>query len=107
MPYMYILECADRSFYVGSTRDLDLRVAQHNFGEGAEYTFHRRPVRLVYFEEYERMDDAFLREKQVQGWGRAKRIALITGHVSALSALSKKSRFAGRDAAGEQEVAGA
>jgi putative endonuclease len=62
---------------------------------------------LVYFEEYERMDDAFLREKQVQGWGRAKRIALITGHVSALSALSKKSRFAGRDAAGEQEVAGA
>ncbi|MDZ8173136.1 GIY-YIG nuclease family protein [Microbacterium xanthum] len=92
MPYMYILECSDRSFYVGSTRDLDYRVAQHNYGEGSEYTFTRRPVRLAYFEEYERMDDAFQREKQVQGWSRAKRIALIAGDVDALPALSKKPR---------------
>nr|WP_241747772.1 GIY-YIG nuclease family protein [Microbacterium aquimaris] len=100
MPYMYILECADRSFYVGSTRDLDFRAAQHNYGEGAEYTFRRRPVRLVYFEEYERIDEAFQREKQVQGWGRAKRIALIAGDTHALRPLSKKPSRAPREESG-------
>jgi len=90
MPYMYILECSDRTTYVGSTRDLDLRIAQHNAGEGAAYTRTRRPVRLLYFEEYERMDDAFQREKQVQNWGRAKRLALARGTSERLPGLSKK-----------------
>lgn len=79
MPYMYILECADRSFYVGSTLDLERRISEHGAGEGAVYTAHRRPLRLVYCEEYARIDDAFMREKQVQNWSRSKRIALIEG----------------------------
>jgi predicted GIY-YIG superfamily endonuclease len=63
---MYILECADGSYYVGSTRDLDQRVAQHLSGLGSRYTAGRLPVELVYAEEYDRIADAFSREKQVQ-----------------------------------------
>ena len=59
-------------------------------GEGAVYTSTRLPVRLVYFEAFDRVNDAYRREKQVQGWGRSKRIALITGHLEALPPLSKK-----------------
>ena len=90
MAYMYILQCSDGSFYVGSTLDLEHRLAQHNEGEGAVYTSTRLPVQLAYFEQFDRVDDAYRREKQVQGWGRAKRIALITEHREALPALSKK-----------------
>jgi putative endonuclease len=90
MPWMYILECADGSYYVGSTRDLDRRIHQHQEGLGARYTSKRLPVRLVYGEEYERVSDAFFREKQVQGWSRAKREALINGMPELLPALAKK-----------------
>ena len=89
MAYMYILRCGDGSFYVGSTVDLERRLGQHNEGEGAAYTRRRRPVRLVYCEEFSRVDDAYLREKQVQGWSRAKRLALIEGRLRDLSALSR------------------
>lgn len=90
MPYMYILECADGSLYVGSTRNLEHRLAQHNDGEGALYTQTRLPVRLLHFEHFHRVDEAYRREKQVQGWGRAKRLALATGHLESLPALSRK-----------------
>lgn len=90
MAYMYILECADRSLYVGSTRNLDRRLAQHGEGDGAEYTRTRLPVRLLYFEQFDRVADAYRREKQVQGWGRAKRLALVKGQVEKLPGLSKK-----------------
>jgi len=89
MPYMYLLECADGSYYVGSTWDIERRLAEHGAGEGAEYTRRRRPVRLVHVEEYERISDAFAREKQVQGWGRSKRIALIEGRLADLPGLSR------------------
>lgn len=77
VPYMYILECADGTFYVGSTWDIEKRLWQHEEGFGGAYTRQRRPVRLRYFEEYERVDEAYGREKQVQGWSHAKRLALI------------------------------
>jgi putative endonuclease len=89
---MYILECSDGSLYVGSTIDLERRVAQHNSGEGAAYTRRRRPVRLLYAEEYDRVDEAFAREKQVQNWSRKKRMALIDGRFGDLQQLSKKPR---------------
>ena len=90
MPFMYILECADHSFYVGSTWDLDRRLAQHNTDDqGAAYTRRRRPVRLVYFELSDSMRDAYAREKQIQGWSRAKRIALIEGRHDDLPGLSR------------------
>ncbi|MEI7425956.1 MAG: GIY-YIG nuclease family protein [Candidatus Moraniibacteriota bacterium] len=70
---MYILECADGSYYTGSTKDLEFRLAQHQSGKGANHTKKRLPVKLVYFEEYARIDEAFYREKQVQGGRREKK----------------------------------
>lgn len=90
MPHMYILECRDGSYYVGSTRDLEQRMAQHQAGMGAEYTRHRLPVALVYAAEFDRVDEAFMLEKRVQGWSRAKRLALIEGRYADLPNLAKK-----------------
>lgn len=90
MAFVYILRCSDDSFYVGSTLDLERRLWQHQMGEGSAYTQCRLPVSVVYVEQWDRVEDAFRCEKQVQGWGRAKRLALITGHGDALPALSRK-----------------
>jgi putative endonuclease len=90
MAWMYILKCADNSYHVGSTKNLDLRLFQHNSGKGSRYTSGRLPVELVYGEEYARISDAYSREKQVQNWGRAKREALINGNVELLPPLAKK-----------------
>ena len=91
MPYAYIVECADGSFYVGSTWDLERRIFEHNEGVGAAYTRRRRPVRLVWAGEFERIDEAFAMEKRIQGWSRAKRQALIDDRTEELSALSSRS----------------
>ena len=87
---MYILECADGSYYVGSTEDLERRIWEHNEGIGAKYTARRRPVKLVYTAEFQGIAEAYEREKQVQGWGRAKREALIRGNYDALPELARK-----------------
>ncbi|GJQ63411.1 MAG: hypothetical protein SCALA702_24640 [Melioribacteraceae bacterium] len=88
MAYMYILECSDKSFYTGSTINLEKRLAQHQMGEGANYTKTRRPVRLVYFEECKNIADAFAREQQIKGWGRKKKIAFIHENYEELPSLS-------------------
>ena len=88
--YMYILECNYNTYYAGSTTNLDIRLKEHQKGTGAEYTKHRLPVKLVYFEECLSIEDAFLREKQIQGWGRKKREALIKGEFEEIKKLSKK-----------------
>ena len=86
---MYILECVDGTYYTGSTIDLERRLEQHQNGEGANYTQKRLPVKLVYFEEFGRIDDAFYREKQVQGWSRAKKEALIDNNPGLLHDLAE------------------
>ena len=157
--FMYILECSDGSFYTGSTKDIERRLAEHQGisqdnghrvltessehqpghrvttepsehqpghrvttessehqsghrvttessehqsghrvttessyrdDRGANYTKKRRPVKLVYYEEYSRIDEAFYREKQVQGWSRKKKLALIEGKPELLPQLAKK-----------------
>ena len=90
MAWMYILECSDGTYYVGSTKDLEYRVFEHQEGKGAKYTSRRLPVKLVYSEEYERIIDAYARAKQVQNWSRAKREALINGNPETLPRLAKK-----------------
>ena len=90
MAWMYILQCSDNSYYVGSTKNLELRFSQHQSGNGSRYTSGRLPVQLVYCEEYDRVSDAFYREKQVQGWTRRKREALINGSPELLPSLAKK-----------------
>jgi putative endonuclease len=86
--YMYILECSNGSYYTGSTKDLERRILQHQLGEGANHTKKYSPVRLIYFEEFTRIDEAFYREKQVQNWSRKKKEALINGELNKLISLS-------------------
>jgi len=88
--YVYILKCSDDSFYTGSTKDLERRIQQHQAGEGAKYTRRRLPVKLIYSEEFDRIDAAFYREKQIQSWSRKKKLALIEGRLDELPELSKK-----------------
>ncbi len=87
--YTYILKCANGKYYTGSTTDLDRRIAQHQAGEGANFTRKNLPVELVYYEEHQRIDQAFYREKQIQGWSRKKKEALIKGEFDKLPGLSK------------------
>ena len=75
--WMYILKCNDGSYYTGSTNNLELCLQEHSNGEGANHTKKRLPVKLIYFEEFDRIDEAFYREKQVQGWSRKKKEALM------------------------------
>jgi putative endonuclease len=93
---MYILECSDGSYYTGSTRDLERRMQEHNDGSYADgYTESRRPVRLAYCEEFDRIDDAWARERQVHGWSRAKKRALVEGRVSDLQMNARRQRRRG------------
>ena len=92
MPWVYILQCKDGSYYTGSTPHLELRVAQHHRGEGGGYTSLRLPVKLVYSYEVARIEDAFYLERQVKGWRRAKKEALIRGDYFALVELTRTAR---------------
>ncbi len=85
--FVYILECANGNYYTGSTKNIEMRLAQHQNGEGANYTKKHLPVKLVYFEEFQRIDEAFIREKQIQGWSRKKKKALIDGIADILPEL--------------------
>jgi putative endonuclease len=87
--FFYILKCSDGSFYVGSTTNLENRVKTHNQGKGATYTSKRRPVQLIYHEQFKSFDDAVQRERQVKKWSRAKKEALIRGEMETLGKLSK------------------
>jgi putative endonuclease len=88
---LYILRCADGSYYVGTARNrLELRIAEHNNGTFACYTASRRPVRLVFSEHFEQITDAIAAERRVKGWSRAKKEALIAGDWQRLSALAKR-----------------
>ena len=89
--YMYILNCADGSYYTGSTTELDAPVVQHQNGEGSIYTRERLPVKLVHFEEYPRIDRAFWREQQVKKWSRKKKQAVINRQFHKLRELSSNS----------------
>jgi len=98
--YLYILRCADNSYYVGTTRtSLEMRVAQHNDGTFGGYTARRRPVTLVFHQEFERITDAIAAERQAKGWTRAKKEALMRGDFETLRRLAR-----GRDRDGTDNV---
>lgn len=77
--YVYIIECLDGSYYVGMTQSLPIRYDQHESGFGSVYTKKHGFKALVYSEEYENLDEARQREKQLKGWTRAKKEKLICG----------------------------
>jgi putative endonuclease len=93
--YVYMLRCADDSYYVGSAtgNDLTKRISEHETGAYRGYTFTRRPVQLVWSEYFDRITDAIAAERQLKGWTRAKKEA-IRGDWSAIEVLA--SRRAGK-----------
>ena len=98
MPHVYILECADGSYYTGSTGNLEQRIEQHVTGHGAVYTKKRLPVALVYAYESDDVREVFEWEQQIHGWSRAKKRALIEGRFDDLRSLAR-SHGKGRGAA--------
>lgn len=87
--YVYILKCSDGSYYTGSTIDLEKRISEHQDGKGANHTKKRLPVKLIYVEEYLNIASAFEREKQIQGWSRVKKEALVNAELHLLPDLSE------------------
>ena len=77
MWHVYILRCADDAFYIGETGDVARRLTKHNEGSASGFTAKRRPVTLVYSEQYATRAEALKRERQLKGWTRAKKQALI------------------------------
>ena len=105
--YVYILLCSDGSYYTGSTNNLELRLQQHFSGEGSNYTQKHRPIKLLYFEEFSEMSEAFYREKQIQGWSRKKKEALIKEKFEKLPDLSKnKNELAGTSTSSVTAISG-
>lgn len=86
--YTYILECANGEYYVGSTTDMESRLREHQAGQGGYFTRTHLPVKLVYTEEFPSIEQAFKRERQLHGWSRAKKEALIKADYTLLKQLS-------------------
>jgi predicted GIY-YIG superfamily endonuclease len=85
--YVYSLRCADGSLYLGETEDVQARFAKHNEGRASRFTASRRPVALVYMEDYATVEAARVRERQIKGWTRAKKEALVAGDLSLLKRI--------------------
>ncbi len=89
--FVYIVRCRDGSYYVGSARgDLDRRIAEHNAGTYGGYTSRRRPVELVWSCEFQQITDAISAERQIKGWSRVKKEALMRGDETALVLLARR-----------------
>ncbi len=89
--FLYILRCNDGAYYIGTTRSsLEKRLAEHQAGTFGGYTAKRRPVALVFHQHFDRIEDAIAAERQVKGWRREKKEALIRGDVTVLPSLAKR-----------------
>jgi putative endonuclease len=91
--FVYILKCSDESYYTGVTSNLEKRLSEHNSGFIKGYTSERLPVKLVYSNRFVDVNDAIRVEKQIKGWSRAKKEALIKGDFESLKILSKSKKI--------------
>ncbi len=96
--WVYILRCADNSYYTGHTDNLEARINKHKAGEFGGYTSTRLPVDLVFSEEFPTRDDALNRERQIKGWSRQKKEALMREDWAEVSRLARPSTSSGRAA---------
>lgn len=87
-----MLLCADGSFYTGCTTDLETRLGQHQGGDVPGYTMLRRPVELVWAEEFQDLHDAIATERRIKGWSRAKKQALVKGDWAEISRLASRAK---------------
>lgn len=90
--FVYILKCGDNSYYVGHTSNLETRILDHIEGRAGQYTLGRLPVVLVFSKKFETRDEAFQFERQIQGWSRKKKEALIENNLEKLKELSSRAR---------------
>jgi putative endonuclease len=94
--YVYIVQCSDNSYYTGVTNDVERRLIEHNNDRDTKaYTYRKRPVKLVWFENYNDINQAIEKEKQIKGWSRKKKEALISNDFDLLlefSNLKKNSK---------------
>lgn len=90
--WAYLLRCADGSYYAGCTTDLETRIGQHQGGERPGYTATRRPVELVWAEEFGTIDDAIAAERRIKGWSRVKKEALIRGDRDLIRELGSRAK---------------
>ncbi len=81
MNYVYIVECSDGTFYTGWTNNLEKRVKMHSQGKGAKYTKGRRPVRLIYHEEFKEKIDAMKREYEIKQLTRKEKELLVNRNI--------------------------
>ena len=88
--HVYVLHCADGSYYTGHTDNLEARLSAHHSGALPGYTYTRRPVALVYSEEFSSRQDAFERERQIKGWSRARKAALVERDWKTLESLARQ-----------------
>ena len=94
--FVYILRCVDYSYYVGHTDDLERRITQHDAGEIRGYTEGRRPLRLVFVQEFPTREEALAAERQLKGWSRAKKEALILKNWERLRLLARSGNYVDR-----------
>ena len=87
--WVYILECADRSYYTGSTTDLETRIAKHQAGFNGGYTAARLPIKLVWSAEFPEINQAIVVEWQIKAWSHKKKEALIQGDFDLLHELAE------------------
>ena len=91
--FVYILECRDGSYYTGMTESLEKRFREHQIGvDPSAYTFARRPVKLVYFQSFACEHETFTAERQIKGWSRAKKEALIRNDWDGIHDIVKLER---------------
>lgn len=86
--FTYLLQCSDASYYAGHTDNLELRIGQHQAGECRGYTATRLPVTLVWSQEFATREEALAAERQIKGWGRAKKEALMAGDWKRIQQLA-------------------
>ena len=97
MPFhAYILRCRDGRYYTGHTDNLEARIAEHQAGLAADFTARRRPVELVWTQEFPTRHEALASERQIKGWSRAKKEALIRGDWEGLSLLARSRQRPGQ-----------
>jgi len=87
--WVYMLECADDSYYIGHTDNLESRLSQHQSGQIRGYTSSRLPVRLVFSQAHASREEALAAEQQIKGWSRRKKQAMIRGDWSEVSRLAR------------------
>jgi predicted GIY-YIG superfamily endonuclease len=91
--WVYILRCADGSYYTGHTDDLEKRLAEHHAGQFTGYTATRRPMTLLFSEEFSTREEALASERRIKGWSRKKKEAMIRGDWTEVSRLARGKRL--------------